>query len=59
VNEGRHMWRVTMFNPDGAQAATEQFPTIDEAETFAAGVRRRHPDWDVDVVRWALHSAGR
>lgn len=43
-------WRVTMYNPDGNTASIEQFATSEEAETFAAGVSRRHPDWEVDVI---------
>lgn len=43
-------WRVTMFNPEADTASIEQFATSEEAETFAVGVRRRHPDWEVDVI---------
>lgn len=49
----RIAWRVTMFNPDGNTAAVEQFDGQDKADEYAAGVRRRHPDWDVAIVPWS------
>lgn len=54
MTEHRVAWRVTMLNPDGNSAAVEQFPDRAQADDYAAGVRRRHPDWDVDVVPWSI-----
>lgn len=52
----RIAWRVTMLNPDGNTAAVEQFGDRDQAAEFAEGVRRRHPEWDVDVVPWSIRA---
>lgn len=50
-------WRVWMIGPGGASC--EQFPELAAAEQFAAGVRRRHPDWDVEVVPWNIPGSAR
>jgi len=50
-------WRVWMIGPGGASC--EQFAALNDAEQYAAGVRRRHPDWDVDVVAWNIPGSAR
>lgn len=50
-------WRVWMTGPGGSSC--EQFPDRDAADTFAAGVRLRHPEWDIEVVPWNIPGSAR
>jgi hypothetical protein len=48
-----------MFDPEaGVVAGIHQFDSPQQAETFAAGWRRRKPAWEIDVVPVSLARNG-